>query len=122
RRVLTMEMLVGVSGEDVPGMRNAGFDLKDFAQRGANMYLDMIFRDGFYHADPHPGNLMMLPGGVVGVIDCGMVGRLDETMRQEVESLLLSIINKDAIELTDAVMRLGQVPVDLDRDGLRTEI
>ena len=122
RRVLTMEMLVGVSGEDVPGMRSTGFDLGEFAVRGANMYLDMIFRDGFYHADPHPGNLMMLPAGVVGVIDCGMVGRLDETMREEVEGLLLSIINKDAIELTDSVMRLGSVPADLDRDTLRTEI
>src|SRR5207237_8686320 len=122
RRVLTMEFLVGVSGEDELGMRASGVDLNEFAQRGANMYLDMIFRDGFYHADPHPGNLMMLPGGVVGVLDCGMVGRLDDTMREEVESLLLSIINKDAVELTDAVMRLGSVPPDLDRDGLRTEI
>lgn len=122
RRVLTMEMLVGISGEDVPGMRASGFDLNEFATRGANMYLDMIFRDGFYHADPHPGNLMMLPGGVVGVLDCGMVGRLDDTMRVEVEGLLLSIINKDAVELTDSVMRLGSVPPDLDRDALRTEI
>jgi ubiquinone biosynthesis protein len=122
RRVVTMEMLVGVSGEDVPGMRASGFDLNEFAQRGANMYLDMIFRDGFYHADPHPGNLMMLPGGVVGVLDCGMVGRLDDTMRDEVESLLLSVINKDAVELTDCVMRLGSVPPDLDRDTLRAEI
>ncbi len=110
RRVLTMEMLVGISGEDVPGMKAAGVDLNEFALHGANMYLDMIFRDGFYHADPHPGNLMMLPGGVVGVLDCGMVGRFDETMREEVESLLLSIINKDAVELTDCVMRLGAVP------------
>ncbi|MSQ94853.1 MAG: AarF/ABC1/UbiB kinase family protein [Gemmataceae bacterium] len=122
RRVLTMEMLIGVSGEDVPAMRTSGFDMNEFAQRGANMYLDMIFRDGFYHADPHPGNLMMLPGGVVGVLDCGMVGRLDDTMREEVESLLLSIISKDAVELTDTVMRLGAVPSNLDRDGLRTEI
>jgi ubiquinone biosynthesis protein len=122
RRVVTMERLVGISGEDVAGMRSSGFDLNDFAQRGANMYLDMIFRDGFYHADPHPGNLMMLPGGVVGVLDCGMVGRLDEPMREEVESLLISIINKDAVELTDTVMRLGSVPPDLDREALRTEI
>ncbi len=122
RRVLTMELLVGISGEDVQGLRNAGVNLNEFAQRGANMYLDMIFRDGFYHADPHPGNLMMLPGGVVGVLDCGMVGRLDDIMRQEVESLLLSIINKDAIELCDSVMRLGSVPPDLDRDALRSEI
>jgi ubiquinone biosynthesis protein len=117
-----MEMLVGISGEDVPGMRGSGFDLNEFAQRGANMYLDMIFRDGFYHADPHPGNLMMLPGGVVGVLDCGMVGRLDETMREEVESLLIAIISKDAVELTDTVMRIGAVPADLDRDTLRAEI
>jgi ubiquinone biosynthesis protein len=122
RRILTMEMLVGVSGEDVPGMKAAGFDLNDFAQRGANMYLDMIFRDGFYHADPHPGNLMMLPGGVVGVLDCGMVGRLDDPMREEVESLLISIISKDAVELADSVMRLGSVPADLDREELRAEI
>ena len=122
RRIVTMEMLVGISGEDIPGMRGSGFNLDQFAQRGANMYLDMIFRDGFYHADPHPGNLMMLPGGVVGVIDCGMVGRLDETMREEVESLLVAIISKDAVELTDCVMRLGSVPVDLDRDSLRAEI
>ena len=65
---------------------------------------------------------MMLPGGVVGVLDCGMVGRLDDTMRGEVESLLISIISKDAIELTDSVMRLGSVPPELDRDALRTEI
>jgi ubiquinone biosynthesis protein len=122
RRVVTMEMLVGISGEDVQGMRSVGLDLSQFAQRGANMYLDMIFRDGFYHADPHPGNLIMLPGAVVGVIDCGMVGRLDETMREEVESLLMSLINKDAVELTDTVMRIGSVPADLDRDALRTEI
>jgi ubiquinone biosynthesis protein len=122
RRVLTMEFLAGISGEDVEGMRRASVDLTEFAQRGANMYLDMIFRDGFYHADPHPGNLMMLPNNVVGVIDCGMVGRLDETMREEIESLLLSIINKDALELTDTVIRLGSVPPELDRDALRTEI
>jgi ubiquinone biosynthesis protein len=122
RRVLTMEMLVGTSGEDVPALKAVGVDLNEFAQRGANMYLDMIFRDGFYHADPHPGNLMMLPGGIVGVLDCGMVGRLDETMREEVESLLLSIISKDAVELTDVVMRIGSTPADLDRDELRAEI
>jgi len=122
RRVLTMELLTGISVEDVAAMKAAGADLNEFAQRGANMYLDMIFRDGFYHADPHPGNVMMLPGGVVGVLDCGMVGRLDEPMREEVESLLLSIINKDAVELADSVMRIGSAPLELNREALRSEI
>ena len=55
------------------------------------MYLEMIFRDSFYHADPHPGNLSLLDGGVVGVLDCGMVGRLDETLHEQIESMLLAV-------------------------------
>src|SRR5207237_8111632 len=122
RRVLTMEFLVGVSGEDELGMRASGVDLNEFAQRGANMYLDMIFRDAFYHADPHPGNLMMLPGGVVGVLDCGMVGRIDEQLREDIENILLAIVQQDGQEITDIVTRVGSVPVDLDHDALRLEL
>jgi ubiquinone biosynthesis protein len=80
RRVLTMEQLEGILGTDHAALAASGADLDEFAHRGANMYLQMIFRDAFYHADPHPGNLMLLPGGVVGVLDCGMVGRLDEEL------------------------------------------
>ena len=82
RRVLTMERLDGILGTDSAALAASGADLNEFARRGANMYLQMIFRDAFYHADPHPGNLMLLPGGVVGVLDCGMVGRLDEELAE----------------------------------------
>ena len=88
----------------------------------ATMYLQMIFRDGFYHADPHPGNYMLLPGGVVGVLDCGMVGRIDDDLREEIESLLLAVISRDAQELTDVITRICQAPSGLDRDMLRMEI
>ena len=86
------------------------------------MYLQMIFRDGFYHADPHPGNYMLLPGGVVGVLDCGMVGRIDDDLREEIESLLLAVISRDAQELTNVITRICQAPSGLDRDMLRMEI
>jgi ubiquinone biosynthesis protein len=122
RRVLTMELLTGISGEDAEGLENSGFDLSEFARRGANMYLEMIFRDGFYHADPHAGNLMMLADGVVGVLDCGMVGRIDDQLREEIESILLAILHVDTRELTEIVMRVGAVPPDLDLLGLRGEI
>jgi ubiquinone biosynthesis protein len=122
RRVLTMEMLTGISGEDPDGLRRSAFDLNEFARRGATMYLEMIFRDGFYHADPHPGNLMMLADGVVGVLDCGMVGRIDDQLREEIEGLLLAVLQFDTRELTDIVMRVGATPPDLDVDGLRAEI
>jgi ubiquinone biosynthesis protein len=122
RRVLTMEFLEGIKGTDAEGLGNAGVDLSEFARRAANMYLDMIFRDGFYHADPHPGNYLLLPGGVVGVLDCGMVGRLDDQLREDMEGMLLAVIDRDAQGLTDLVIRLGSVPPGLDADALRAEL
>lgn len=122
KRVLTMEYLRGIPGTDARRMRESGQDLNEFARRGANMYLNMIFRDGFYHADPHPGNLMLLASNVVGVMDCGMVGRLDDRMREEVENMLLAASEKDAQQLSEIVLRLGSTPIDCNRDELRTDI
>jgi ubiquinone biosynthesis protein len=122
RRVLTMEMLQGISAENLEALHQAKIDLDDLARRGANIYLEMIFRDGFYHADPHPGNLMMLPGGVIAVLDCGMVGRIDDRLREEIEGLLLAVAQKDAGEVALVVERLGSVPPNLDHDALRADL
>lgn len=122
RRVLTMEMLQGISAENVEALHQAGADLDELARRGANLYLQMIFRDGFYHADPHPGNLMVLPGGVVAVLDCGMVGRIDDRLREEIDGLLLAVAQKDAKEVAEVVKRLGSVPANLDHEALETDV
>jgi ubiquinone biosynthesis protein len=121
-QIITMERLDGISGTDIEAMRGCGEDLAEFAKRGANMYLEMVFRDGFYHADPHPGNLMMLPGCVVGVIDCGQVGRIDDELRDEVETLLLAIVENDSTQVTEQVLSLGSVPPDFNRERLRTDL
>jgi len=122
RRVLTMERFEGVPGTDTTRLLASGADLSELARRGAAMYLEMIFRDSFYHADPHPGNLMLLPGGVLGVVDCGMTGRLDEGLRDAIEGLLLAIAQKDAESLTDAVWYLGAVPPACSREQLRSDL
>ena len=122
RRVLTMERLEGIPGTDGAALRASGADLTEFARRGANMYLEMVFRDAFYHADPHPGNLMLLREGVVGVLDCGMVGRIDDELREDVEALLFGIVERDAVQVTDVVLRLGAAPTDCPRDRLRAEL
>ena len=122
RRVLTMERFEGVPGTDTTRLLASGADLSELARRGAAMYLEMIFRDSFYHADPHPGNLMLLPGGVLGVVDCGMTGRLDEVLRDAIEGLLLAIAQKDAESLTDAVWYLGAVPPACSREQLRSDL
>jgi ubiquinone biosynthesis protein len=122
RRVLTMERLEGVLVSQItiaPGPNPA---MDEFARRGANMYLDMIFRDGFYHADPHPGNLMLLPGGVVGVLDCGMVQRLDDDLRDAIEDLLLAAVQRDPRTVTEAVWDLCTTPPTAERTRLQSDI
>ncbi len=122
RSVLTMERLQGVSAADLDGLRGSGADLSEFAQRGARVWLEMIFRDGVYHADPHPGNLLMLPQGVIGVLDCGMVGRIDERLRGEIEAMLFAAVESDPRELCEVVLRLGAAPADTDRGALQAEL
>jgi ubiquinone biosynthesis protein len=121
-RVLTMDALNGISVSKGVMLAEAGYDLSDIARRGADMFLKMVFRDGFYHADPHPGNLMILEDQVIGVLDCGMVGRVDEDLREQVEDLLMAAVDKDTERLLDAVVQLGEVPADFDRSRLRSDL
>ena len=122
RRVLTMERLVGILGTDSAALAASGADLNEFARHGANMYLQMIFRDAFYHADPHPGNLMLLPGGVVGVIDCGMVGRLDEELADGIDEMLVAVVTHNSGDLGEVILRLGSAPPATPRDQLRADL
>jgi len=137
RRVLTMERFEGISVADRAGLQSAGVDLKAIARRGAEVFLDMIFRDGFYHADPHPGNLLILTDGdrdanptsdstprfgVIGILDCGMVGRISDALRQDLEITLIAAANQNAKEISDVVVKLGEVPSDLDEEGLLNAI
>lgn len=121
-RVLTMELLEGVPLSDPQRLEEEGFDKGELARRGASIFLEMIFRDGFYHADPHPGNILVLPGGVIGMIDCGMVGRLDERTREDIEELLLAIGQLDAARLTSVITRIGSVPSQLDHAALGADV
>jgi ubiquinone biosynthesis protein len=122
RRVLTMERLEGILGTDSAALAASGADLNEFALRGASMYLQMIFRDAFYHADPHPGNLMLLPGGVVGVLDCGMVGRLDEELAEGMDEMLLAVVAHNSADLGEIILRLGSAPPGTPRDQLRVDL
>src|ERR1035438_3333170 len=122
RRVLTMERLDGILGTDSAALAASGADLNEFARRGANMYLQMIFRNAFYHAAPHPGTLMLLPDGVVGVLDCGMVGRLDEELAEGIEDMLMAVVTHNSVDLGETILRLGSAPPATSRDQLRADL
>ncbi len=117
-RVLTMELVEGVPLSSREQLLAQGYDLTDLARRGAELYLEMIFIHGLYHADPHPGNLVILPGGVIGLLDYGLVGRLDEQLRADMEQLLLAVTGLDAEYLATVIMRIGSAPKKLDRTAL----
>jgi len=121
-RVLTMEMLEGVKLSELNGQLAAQLDPQKLARRGAEMYLKMIFTRGFYHADPHPGNLVLLEDNVVGLMDFGLVGRLDESMREDIEDMLAAIVDQDATLLTSIIMRVGATPADLDQSLLAVDV
>jgi ubiquinone biosynthesis protein len=121
-RILTMERLHGTGFKDLEGLDAANVDRRELALTGANVYLDMIFRDGFYHADPHPGNLLVLEDGTLGMLDCGMTGRVDQRTMEELSSLVIAAVSQDADDLVYYVSRLGSLPPDLDREQLVTDL
>ncbi|MCO6455975.1 MAG: AarF/ABC1/UbiB kinase family protein [Pirellulaceae bacterium] len=121
-RVLTMELLQGIPISQRNQMLAEGYDLQEIARRGATLYLDMIFTQGFYHADPHPGNILILPGNVIGLLDFGMVGRIDERLREDIEEMLLAIVGNDVGLLTALIKRVGAVPPELDESGLNNDV
>ena len=124
-RVITMERLHGVKLKDAKARIQtdlADIDLEQVARAGANLYLQMIFKHGFYHADPHPGNIMLMPDGSLGLIDFGLVGRISEQLREDVEAMLVSIVNRDATMLAALIKRVGDCPVELNESGLSNDI
>jgi len=121
-RVLTMERIEGTKLQETSQLAAFGIDLDEVAKRGVAIYFDMIFKYGFYHADPHPGNIVLLPGNVIGLLDFGMVGRVNERLREQIEDLLLAIINQDGLMLASIVQRIGQLPPEFDESLLINDL
>lgn len=122
RRVLAMEFCDGIKIDRIENLRAAGHDLERIAHRGADAMLKQIFEDGLFHGDPHPGNLRVLPDDVIGFLDFGIVGRLDEPLRDVLVDLLLAIVRGDAATIVDVALAAGQVPDEVDLRSLRCDI
>ena len=122
RRVLTMELLDGIKLSESERLKAAEIDPDEVARRGAAICLKMIFDHGFYHADPHPGNLLVMDHCRIGLIDCGMVGRIDERLHEAISELLLALGDFDAEHMTTMIIRMGKTPADLDRAALSLDV
>lgn len=122
QRVLTIQWLDGVKLSDDPAHLPTDVDCAQVARHGAEVFLEMIFEHGLYHADPHPGNLMVMPNGALGLLDFGMVGRISDALREDLEDVLIAIAADDPPELSAALLRIGQRPRDLDEDAFLLDV
>lgn len=121
-RVLTLERIRGIKISDVEALDAAGVDRSRLAVRATGALCTMIFEEGFFHADPHPGNIFVEPSGRLGIIDFGMVGEIDDRLRAQLVRLLLAITRRDPDRMTTAVLAVCGVSSIPDRDALRGEL
>ena len=121
-RVLTMERIDGIKVSQVEELRRSGFDTKRIAVKGAEVYLKQIFIHGFFHGDPHPGNIFVMPGEVIGLMDFGIVGRLSPEMTARLNNALIAIARKDSDRITEEILQIDEVSEDADIDDLKRDM
>jgi len=122
RRVLTMELINGVKITDHEALLEMGITPKRIAERITNAMFHQIFEEGLFHADPHPGNLLIEPNGAIGLLDFGMVGRMSASMKTNFGSLLIAMRRNSTSGIIRAIEALGVLPADIDMRRLRDDI
>ncbi|MFH0869677.1 MAG: AarF/ABC1/UbiB kinase family protein [archaeon] len=122
-RVLVMDFVEGVELRRVllePG-RYKGLDKRSLAETLVHSFMKQIFIDGLFHADPHPGNIV-INRSVVGFIDFGIVGRIDDAMKEKLGRFLIGVIDKDVDSMVQAMISLDVVGSDVDANKLKHEL
>ena len=120
-RVNVQKAISGIPGRDLEAVNQAGLDRKILAQHGAQAVLKMILEDGFFHADPHPGNVFYLPENRIAFIDFGMVGRLSFDRRTQVVDLLHGLVETEVDSVVEILFDWTG-GAEIDRDSLKLEI
>ncbi len=105
-RVLTTELVRGIKVSKLDQLDQEGYDRKTITIRGARICLSQIFDHGFFHADPHPGNVFVLPGNVICLLDFGMVGAIDRNTREDFVELVDSIVRQDETRTARCLLRI----------------
>lgn len=121
-RVLTMEEVSGIKISDLDALDAAGIDRRELAERCGRIAVEQALDHGFYHADPHPGNFFVMPDGAIALLDYGMVGQLDDRLRQSIVRLALAFTAEDPDRMIDELLALGAAPGPIDRRALRRDL
>jgi len=107
RRILTMELIEGIKINNLKELDKIGYDRKKIAENGAKAFMKQILIDGFFHADPHPGNMLVMKDEIIGFMDFGMMGRLDEEIKEKCIDLLIAILERNPNKIINEILNLG---------------
>ena len=122
RRVLTMSLISGTPFTDRASVEATGWDVETLVRRAADVYLEMIFRDSLYHADPQPGNLLLPDGTHLAMLDFGDVGRISGMRKRQLEDLVIAAGTHDLDGFIDVVVEITTPPPTVDMNRLRSQI
>ncbi|GGD64528.1 ABC1 kinase family protein [Paenibacillus nasutitermitis] len=121
-RVLVMEFVEGIKVSDIEQLKTKNYNTKIIAERFVQSILHQVFIEGFFHADPHPGNLLVLPGEVVAFIDFGMVGRLTPEMKLHFSNLIIGLMRKKTDVIIKSLLDMGIVTEHVNKAELRQDV
>jgi ubiquinone biosynthesis protein len=121
-RVLTMSYMDGIKLSDMAGLDEAGIDRKRLAERFTAMILEQVLVNGAFHADPHPGNVLVRPDGDLVLLDFGMVGQLTPQMRNHFAAFVIALRNQSTKGVIRAVSNMGVIPEDVDSERLYADV
>lgn len=122
RCVLVQERINGIKINDIAALDAAGYDRHQIALHSARFIIKEVLEDGFFHADPHPGNIIIMPGEVIGMMDFGMVGRLEPADRADLVRLYIVAVQLDTVGIVEQLVRMGVAEHTPDRAALRRDI
>lgn len=122
QKVLTLEKLEGIRVNDLKAMDAAGIDRKRVVEVGSKAFFKSVMIDGLFHGDLHGGNLFVLPGSRLGIVDFGIVGRLSQRSRDQLANMVMSLLSEDYENLCYQYAELGAAGPSIDFDGFQREV
>lgn len=120
--VLTMEYVEGIKISEVEKLSAQGYELKEIARSGSDIFLKQVLDFGLFHADPHPGNVFILPDQVICMLDYGMVGRLGQDLKDQLIDLLQALLDKDVERIISQLLYSGELTDISDIKDLRRDL
>jgi ubiquinone biosynthesis protein len=114
RKILVADYYKGLKTSNIQGLQNWNLDLEDIARRLIKMYCKMVLVDGFYHADPHPGNILVKMKGEIILLDFGATAKLSQSTKEAIPELIEALVKNDTSETVIALRKLGFLGSDKD--------